>query len=230
MKDFLFICSLCGAFLIFSIIFMIVNNIFNAITKRKKCDWKLINWKECSEKQCVFYAIILICSIVGLIYSFKVNFMHDHKIGSVTEERSYEENYEALLEYDGKTIPCIAYVFHESGTYIIADVVLPFGKHEYQDMEYDPEEKENYIYLGEDGYTVYIKLGEVASEKSFENLQNAVVSKSGTILADINTDICHFDDCSYAKSIKAENRIRFDTIDEAKIFGYKMCKYCWNNE
>ena len=42
----------------------------------------------------------------------------------------------------------------------------------------------------------------------------------------VNSDIYHYPNCRWAKKIKPENEIWFDSAKDAKIHGYRPCKVC----
>jgi len=53
-----------------------------------------------------------------------------------------------------------------------------------------------------------------------------VVSASSYFVGSKNSDVYHYPSCRYAKRIKPENRVYFDTPEEAIAAGYHPCKVC----
>lgn len=45
-------------------------------------------------------------------------------------------------------------------------------------------------------------------------------------IGSINSDKYHYQDCEWAKKIKAENEILFANTEEAEKAGYRPCKTC----
>lgn len=52
---------------------------------------------------------------------------------------------------------------------------------------------------------------------------------SGNFVASKNSDKFHRTDCRYAASIAEQNRVWFDTVDEAEAAGYQPCSTCTPN-
>lgn len=52
------------------------------------------------------------------------------------------------------------------------------------------------------------------------------VNKDGLYIGSIKSDKYHYPSCRHAESIKDDNAIWFDTIDEAKAAGYSPCGVC----
>ena len=48
----------------------------------------------------------------------------------------------------------------------------------------------------------------------------------GQFVGSKNSDVYHYPNCSYAKKIKEENKIWFNSIEEATAAGYRPCKKC----
>ena len=51
-------------------------------------------------------------------------------------------------------------------------------------------------------------------------------ASSGSFVGSKKSDVYHYPDCSSAKSIKPENLITFNSVEEAKNAGYRPCKKC----
>lgn len=49
-------------------------------------------------------------------------------------------------------------------------------------------------------------------------------------IGSVNSDKYHFPECKWAKNIKSENEIWFETADDAKSEKYKPCKSCIEEE
>ncbi len=49
---------------------------------------------------------------------------------------------------------------------------------------------------------------------------------NGSYVGSVNSDKYHFPECRHAQNIKAENKIWFDSLEEAKKAGYVPCGAC----
>lgn len=62
--------------------------------------------------------------------------------------------------------------------------------------------------------------------KSYDEAISSVNLNTGLVFASKNGTKFYYDNCSGGKSIKAENRIWFETEDEAKSAGYTLATNC----
>ena len=92
--------------------------------------------------------------------------------------------------------------------------------------EYDPDSKRNSINLGEYGVSCELRLNKVADSQSYKRLENEILSANGEVVASINGDSYHFEECSHAKNIKRKNLIRFNSAIEAQALGFRVCQDC----
>ena len=58
------------------------------------------------------------------------------------------------------------------------------------------------------------------------NLSSLSLSASSYFVGSKKSDVYHYPSCRWAKRIKAENRVYFDTPEEAIAAGYRPCKVC----
>ena len=49
---------------------------------------------------------------------------------------------------------------------------------------------------------------------------------AGPFVGSINSDVYHYPSCTYAKRIKASNKISFANATDARAHGYRPCKVC----
>jgi len=62
-----------------------------------------------------------------------------------------------------------------------------------------------------------------AEESAEEPVQ---AGADGQFVGSVDSDKYHYPDCRWAKEIKPENEIWFDSVDEARAAGYMPCKVC----
>lgn len=225
LKTVLLLCSCLSLLFLFGYCVSFFRALFLRLSSRKEP----IPWKEFNP----FYGcqssldlIILIAIIAGFFNIFLSSFFASTKIGSFYEKSSYTEHYESYVYADDKPIFCIATVYKDGATYSISEISMPYGKSQYVDDIYDPDDKNSIIYLGDNGWRCKITLKEPASSTSYTALKNEVVSSYGEFCGSKYSDIYHFDKCGYVKNIKSKNLVYFETEKEAEILGYQMCSVC----
>ncbi len=59
-----------------------------------------------------------------------------------------------------------------------------------------------------------------------ETTQAETTQTSGKFVGSKKSDVYHYPDCQWAKKIKPENLITFNSVEEAKAKGYRPCKVC----
>lgn len=75
--------------------------------------------------------------------------------------------------------------------------------------------------ITEDTYSVW----EDDDDKAEETYEEEDEWKDGYI-GSVNSDVYHYPDCKWVKEIYDENRIEFDTEEDAKSKGYRGCHTC----
>jgi len=65
-----------------------------------------------------------------------------------------------------------------------------------------------------------------ATETTVTETTETTEQVSGPFVGSKNSDVYHYPDCSSAKQIKEENKIWFNSVEEAKAAGYRPCKKC----
>lgn len=168
--------------------------------------------------------------LVALAFCIKALFFGSTTIGSFWEYPNYTQDYEAVLYIEDKAIFSIAELERctDEGDsyYTINKISLPFGKVDYPESEYDPQEDNNYVSLGTNSYDCIIILKAPAKKESYHVLRSGSVAQTGEFCASKKEDVFHYADCRHVKKIKRENLIYFETTTEAEVFGYYSCFDC----
>jgi len=180
--------------------------------------------------------IIALATIIGLVNAAASYVFATNQIGAFYERAEYTEFYEAELTIEEDSLPvfCIAEVSHTTNAwedrgysrYTVFNLLLPYGRTQFTDCEYDPDSKRNSINLGEYGVSCELRLNKVADSQSYKRLENEILSANGEVVASINGDSYHFEECSHAKNIKRKNLIRFNSAIEAQALGFRVCQDC----
>lgn len=223
------------ALILFFYVIFVVDFLYRKILKKGNKVWSELNpisqicgiWKSGHKKICVILSAIIIVGSFGLVAD---KFFSTTEIGSFFEKSSFEENYEAVFYIDEKPIFCIAEIWkehYENGTsYRISYINLPYGKSKDVDEEYYPDIDENIIYLGDNSQRCKIVIGHVATERSYEMLENEVITAYGDFCGSKDGNKYHLTSCPSAKRIKDKNMIFFESEIEADIFRYEPCETC----
>ena len=176
---------------------------------------------------------LTIVTVVGFIYMAAYYNFQTTEIGSFFEKTSdFEEQYEAIIYLDEKPIFCIADVQKhkdpETGSYYtINKLSLPYGKFDYCDgEEYDPSYGNNEVHVGFYSEFCRIEIGDVATEKSVNMLEHEIVSAHGYFCASRKGEKYHHVQCPSAANIAAENKIFFESEEEANLLMFDFCNLC----
>lgn len=189
--------------------------------------------------------IALVIMIIGAGNLLGREILGTDQFGALYERDEYEIEYEAELYQDfygdSKPIFCIVSIEHSKGLdlipeekllyfydcYYLVNINLPYERsYEGEYLDFYPGER-NHLSLGSLGTFCYIKLGDVATEKSYQRLSNEVLSANGEVVASKNGDVYHNENwCPHVKKIKKENLIRFNSTWEAELIGFKVCQDC----
>ena len=84
------------------------------------------------------------------------------------------------------------------------------------------------VVIATDGQTYDINVKQpymYTPQKKPDPEPDTVAANTG-FMGSVNSDKYHYPDCKHARSIKPENRIIFNSIEEAKSRGYSPCKVC----
>ena len=194
--------------------------------KGQHINWDtVLPWRKLKNDKPIhpFLVIVLTAGVVNCVLSMCLS---STEIGAFYEKSEYRETYEATLFIEEKPIFCLAEVQKYEGRYLIQNVLLPYGNHEYTDNEYDPEEGSARLSLGDSGWDCTIVLNDPATDMSYDMLNNVVVSNHGEFCGSKSSDIYHLLDCPHAKRINRENYTYFETRKEAEALGFVFCSDC----
>lgn len=169
--------------------------------------------------------IFFLCAI-GVVNLIAGSVYKSNVIGAFYERSDYNETYEATLYIDGRPIFCLAEMSRYDGEYHIREVHLPYGRSQYTDEEYDPDEAPEGISIND--VDCRIKLLYPADTSSYTRLANTFTSNYGDFCAGASSDVYHFRNCYAAQNIAKENLIFFLNEKEAETFGFSMCGLCRN--
>lgn len=191
------------------------------------------------------YAVLILVMATGLTNEIASRVFASNEIGAFYERSNYDESYEAYIypdENSDASILCIVdlykgtdadvYPYRDSQRiryntrYTIYAVNLPYGKVNYVDELYDPKDSAHYIGLGEWSRDCRIELIGIATESSYQRLENFVITNYGPYCASQNSDIFHDADCRHVTSITDKNLVYFHSPEEAEVCGYTRCSVC----
>ena len=170
--------------------------------------------------------LLAIIFLIGGANAAFSQFASKAEIGAFYELGEYETTYEATVYIDEKPVFCLVEFYRYEGQYTLSNILLPNGKSEYLDDEYDPECAPVRVSLSDWGWTCHIVLNSPATESSYAKLDNFVVSNHGEFCASKTSDSYHLRDCRHAKTIAPKNYIYFETQKEAEVCGYQFCTEC----
>ena len=182
-----------------------------------------------TKKDYVVVTSFLLCIIVSLV-NFTLSLgLSSTQIGTFYEKAEYEEDYEATLYIDNKSVFCIAHLIKNSEpeiTHTISKISFPYGKSQYLDERYDPNYENNEVSLSDWDIECKIILTHPVTQTSWEILQNEVVSNYGEFCGSKESDTFHLLSCPQAKKIKKVNLVYFSSYKEAVVLGYEFCDSC----
>lgn len=228
LKWFLSFCSLISIFVVLYFCFDFLRAVWRRLSSSKTpVPWEDFNlFYNLHDTKNFVSVLIVTIGLLNLFYSF---YYASAEIGSFYEKSSYEENYEAYIYAGEKRIFCIATIGREDGNYYLTKIEFPYGRSQYVDETYEQSDLKNGhtdVSLTDGSIRCDIELKEPATEDSYERLKTEVISKSGEFCGSKKSDSYHFKKCRYAKNIKSQNLVYFETETEAKALGYFSCEVC----
>lgn len=147
-------------------------------------------------------------------------------IEPLLEKEPTQESYEATILLDNRAIFCIADGYPEHKYVRLDTIHLPYGRTEYIDEKYYADDSSVDVSLGVWGLDGELVLGKLATENSYERLENQIIASSGDFCASRKSDVFHFAGCPSAKNIKPENKVWFDDDRIAFALGFEICDRC----
>lgn len=220
------ICSVFFAFVALYYCLFLIYSLGRRLFAGARIDWdEVLPWRR-NKTDKPTHPLLIIVLAAGVINCILSACLSSTEIGSFYEKSEYEETYEATLFIDEKPVFCLAEVYKSDGRYVVVNVLLPYGNHEYTDNEYDPEEGSARLSLGDSDWDCTVVLNDPATDASYDMLNNVVVSNYGEFCGSKLSDMYHLLDCPHAKRINRENHIYFETREEAEILGFIFCSDC----
>lgn len=201
-----------------------------------------ITRKKTSVRTRSFVLMIFIIGICNGIarYAFASNLP-----GAFYERDEYHsEKYEAYVynasfENEDYTF-CIATISHDKGlavtfegglscflydNYFLEKLELPYNRVCDELFTFYPDGK--YGIAIKNIYPSFVlEVDDIATEDSYNILQNEILSTDGEIVASYKEDIYHHGDCEYVKKIDSESLVHFNSATEAEFYGYSICEEC----
>lgn len=232
LKNILFVCSFCASLFVLFYILCLISAVFGLVFKKTRIKWEELNpvlmVKGGIRSGNVLLTVLLSTAIVvGIVYMALSHFLASTRIGAFFEAGNYNEYYEAILYIKEKPVFCIVNVSHiDNSVYLLDEILLPYGRSKYIDVEYEPEYAPCNLYLGDQGTECEIVLTDIATKTSYDILESVVVSNYGELCGSKKTGNYHFIDCPNAKRINGENLVYFDNHSEADALGFVMCEVC----
>lgn len=182
---------------------------------------------------------------IGLGNGIAQYIFSSNRIGAFYERDSYySEKYEAYIYnsafQNDNYVFCIATISHDRGVtltwengphcflydnYFLEKLELPYNRTRDETFTFYPDGK--YGIAIEHMYPSFaLEITDIASESSYDILNNEILSTDGKIIASINGDVYHHENCQHIKQIKPQNCVRFNSEIEAQFYGYDACLHC----
>lgn len=240
LKTVLTLCELITILCLLFYAIMIVTFFFRKLLRKTDEKWATLNPKTLFIEQSkrgnlkgvVIFSVIITSGLLSLVCG-KV--FATTEMGAFFEvDYEYTEQYEAYVYIKDKPIYCIATVEKiidreaKSKDYYITRIELPYNKTEYDLWEeYNPKSEKNQVWLGADAERCKIIIRNVATDKSFEVLENTVVTAYGDYCASRAGKTFHWHWCPSAANISDKNKVFFESETEAIALRFSACQLCF---
>lgn len=176
------------------------------------------------------------------------------QVGAFYEPSNYVQKYEATLQYENFSMPCIAHIecttdiidegyentrLREYRRYYLYKLEVPGGKtHEIDYIECSWNSKNERFSTKVDlgdfdplylDYSVVVDIEHIADTQSKEKL-DFYSFESGYYVSSKNSNVLHNERCRYVRQIEKQNILRFGSIAEAIASGHgHACSVCYEN-
>lgn len=209
---------------------MMLLDVLRAVYKRVRYK-QPIPWREFNPfagMHSLSGAVIPAILVIGLLNLIGAEFFAKEEIGAFYEKSSYQVDYDALLEVDGRTeMFCIATIKREEGyPYCVVKLALPYGKTQCPEVYFEEDDSTISINLGNEGWSCKLTLGGLSTKSSYTILKSYVISNYGEFCASKRAGVYHTQECGNIKKIKSENLVYFQNQRDAEVLGYTFCKSC----